>query len=77
MQFDSLDEIKKHPWVGVYHYDAPAIKAAERFALNRLNPVHERAEALRCIIRDAMGCPEDRMLLAPDERLLLAHILSK
>lgn len=76
MKFDSIDEIRNHPWVGVYRYDLPAIKAAEAYALDTTNSPASRAEALRCIIRDAFDCSEDILLTRSDEFLLRGYLLA-
>lgn len=70
----TLDQIKAHPWVGVYHFDSQAIKEVTAFAQNPGNSLADRAQAVREIISGAMGLPEDELMTKPDHELLAAFL---
>ena len=71
---ETLDQIKAHPWVGVFHFDSQAIKEVTAFAQNPGNSLADRAQAVREIISGAMGLSEDELMRKPDHELLAAFM---
>lgn len=56
--FDNIDQILAHQFVGNYHSDAEAFAAIDRFALNRENTLADRAAAIRHMMCAGMGLDE-------------------
>lgn len=56
MNFDSLDAIRAHSFVGCHAADADAFSAIGDFAGDWTRPVADRAEALRIMQDSGMGC---------------------
>jgi hypothetical protein len=51
----TLEELRKHQWVGNHYHDMPMFTRIHEFVLDERNSVEDRAKALWIMGRDGMG----------------------
>lgn len=59
LNFNNIEQIKQHRFVGNAYSDQAAFNAIHDFVMNDNNSVADRAEALRFMSDEGMGCGRD------------------
>lgn len=55
IQFNTIEEIRQHRFIGNFHDDYPAFRGIRQFVEDASHPLAERAEAIRIEISEGMG----------------------
>lgn len=72
MQFNNINQIKAHRFVGNAFSDQQAFNGIHDFVMDVNNSVADRAEALRVCSDEGMGCGRDEHLT--DEQVIQSYM---
>lgn len=71
IQFNTLEEIRQHRFIGNFHSDYAAFRGIRRFVKDTSRPLSERAEAIRIEISEGMGMIPGP---TPDQELIESYL---